>query len=215
MFNRLTVPGFFSATALIALATGCAAALPETTETKIAGTQSQAEVAKELGDPKKPIYNYIEYSPTFASSGQPSEAQLQVQKDAGVERVIYIAFSDQEHSLPNEDRIIKELGLNYLQVPVDWKAPQKRDFDVVVQALKLEPERKTLLHCQANLRASAFALLYRVLHEGVPLATAKADMNKIWVPNGVWTRFILDVLEANNVASDCPGCDWTPSNIGD
>jgi len=163
----------------------------------------------------KGIYNYLAYSDRFASSGQPTIEQLEEQKAAGVERIIYIAFSDHERSLPNEDRIAKELGINYLQLPVDWQAPQKRDYYLFAQAMQLEPERKTLLHCQANLRASAFALLYRVLEEKVPLAKAKADMNSVWVPNSVWTQFILDVLKENNVNSACAGCDWTPSAIGE
>lgn len=164
---------------------------------------------------EKGIFHYIAYSDRFASSGQPSADQLKAQKAAGVERVIYIAFSDQKHSLPAEDRIAKELGLNYLHIPVDWTAPQKRDYYLFAQAMLLEPERKTLLHCQANYRATAFALLYRVLENDVPLATAKADMNSIWVPNSVWTNFILDVLKDNNVATDCENCDWTPSAIGE
>ncbi len=36
------------------------------------------------------IRNYIEYSPTFASAGQPSEEQLALLPDAGFERVVYI-----------------------------------------------------------------------------------------------------------------------------
>lgn len=164
---------------------------------------------------QKGIYNYLEYSNRFASSGQPTADQLKEQKAAGVERIIYIAFSDHERSLANEDRIAKELGINYLQLPVNWKSPQKRDYYLFAQAMLLEPESKTLLHCQANLRASAFALLYRVLEQQVPLAQAKADMNTVWVPNTVWTQFILDVLKENNVSSACESCDWTPSEIGE
>jgi len=44
---------------------------------------------------------------------------------------------------------------------------------------------------------------------------AKADMNSVWVPNSVWTRFILDVSKENNVDRPCTGCDWTPSTIGE
>lgn len=183
-----------------------------TTKTPAAASNSTADIDATT---KKGIYNYIEYSDRFASSGQPTAEQLKAQKAAGVERVIYIAFSDQEHSLPAEDRIAKALGLNYLQLPVDWTAPQKRDYYLFAQAMLLEPERKTLLHCQANFRATAFSLLYRVLENGVPLGEAKADMNSIWVPNRVWTNFILDILQENNVDTACSACDWTPSTIGD
>ena len=195
------------------LLTGCddAAATSSGTTEAAQNTAAHNETDEQAGA----IYNYIEYSPTFASSGQPSAAQLRAQQANGVERVIYVAFSDHEHSLPNEDRIAKSLGLNYVQIPVDWEAPKPGEYYQFASAMAVEPERKTLLHCQANFRASAFAMLYRVLELGVPLAEAKADMNSVWVPNSAWTRFILDVLKEQNVDSQCAGCDWTPSTIGE
>ena len=161
------------------------------------------------------IFNFYSYSPQFASSGQPTEAQLSELKERGFERVVYIAFSDQERSLPAEDRIVKKLGMEYVHIPVDWTAPQETEFQAFARAMTVGPERKTLLHCQANFRASVFSFLYRVLEGEVPLAEAKADMNKVWVPNTVWTNFARDVLSNNGVDPDCEGCDWTPSTIGD
>ena len=189
---------------------GCASPTnaTDTSQTKAANKISATETQSD-------IYNYLAYSQAFASAGQPTEQQLLSSAEAGVERVIYLAFSDQERSLPAEDRVVKKLGMSYLQVPVDWRAPQPREYYLFAAAMQIEPERKTLLHCQANLRASAFAFLYRVLELGVPLREAKADMNQIWVPNGVWTQFILQVLKENDVDPSCNGCDWTPSTIGD
>jgi len=105
--------------------------------------------------------------------------------------------------------------MSYLQIPVDWKTPKKSEYQLFAQSMLLEPGRKALLHCQANFRASSFALLYRVLELKVPLAQAKADMNSIWTPNSVWTTFILDVLQDNGVDPNCDGCDWTASTIGE
>lgn len=155
------------------------------------------------------IRNYIEYSPTFASAGQPTREQLDLLPDAGFERVIYIAFSNGRIAIPDEDAIVKELGMNYVHVPVIWDAPTKSDFYTFVGAMESEADTKTLLHCAANFRASAFSFLYRVLHEGVPMTEAKADMNSIWTPNQVWTDLIFEVLADNDISPDCQGCDWT------
>lgn len=156
------------------------------------------------------IRNYREYSPTFASAGQPTEEQLEAVKQAGFERVIYIAFSNGRGALPAEDAIVKELGMDYVQVPVIWDAPTKSDFYTFVATMQREPDRKTLLHCAANFRASAFSFLYRVLYEDVPMAEAKADMNSVWTPNDTWRQLIFDVLEENGVSPQCAGCDWEP-----
>ena len=155
------------------------------------------------------IFNYKPYSADFASAGQPSEAQLRAVAEAGFGRVIYLAFTDQERSLPAEDRIVKELGMEYVQIAVDWQAPRAQEFEMYA-ALMTD---KTFLHCQANFRASAFAMLYRVIHGGVPLAQAKADMNAVWTPNVTWTNFIRERLEAHDIDPDCESCDWEPSNF--
>ncbi len=159
-------------------------------------------------DKLQAIKNFREYSASFASSGQPSAAQLQAVRDAGFTRVVYIAFSDHDNSLPNEDRIVKKLGLEYAHIPVDWDAPQPRDFAAFAALMQRSPQQKTLLHCQVNFRASAFALLYRVLYLDVPLARAKADMDAVWTPTPTWTEFVRNVLQANGVAPDCADCNW-------
>ena len=158
------------------------------------------------------IRNYREYSPTFSSSGQPSKDEIRALGAAGFERVVYIAFTDSRGAIADEDDLVKAQMMDYVQVPVDWEAPQPADFYLVAGAMQAQPNKKTLLHCQANYRASAFAFLYRVIHENVPVAIAKSDMNDVWTPNETWTEFILQVLEEQGIAANCDGCDWTPDN---
>jgi protein tyrosine phosphatase (PTP) superfamily phosphohydrolase (DUF442 family) len=155
------------------------------------------------------IRNYKEYSPTFASAGQPSKEQLELLKSEGFERVVYIAFSNSRGAIADEDAVVKELGMDYVQVPVVWDAPTKSDFYAFAGAMQREPDRKTLLHCQANFRASAFSMLYRVLYEDVSVDDAKADMNTIWQPNETWKNLIFAVLADNDISAQCEGCDWT------
>lgn len=163
-----------------------------------------AASAAELGG----IPAYVEYSPTFSSSGQPTAAQLQLLKEEGFQRIVYIAYTDHEKSLPAEDRLVKDLGMDYLHVPVGWNAPAKSDFYLFAGAIQKEPSKRTLLHCQVNYRASAFAFLYRVVYDHVPISEAKRDMNRIWKPNETWRKLMFDVLEENGMSPDCDGCDW-------
>ncbi len=156
------------------------------------------------------ISNYREYSAHFASSGQPTAEQFEAIRAAGFERVVYIAWTDHRNSLEHEDRLVKGLGMQYLHIPVDWEAPTPADFYLFAGAMQQAPAAKTLLHCQVNFRASAFSFLYRVLHEDVPVAEAKRDMNSVWTPDETWRDLIFTVLEENGVSPDCDGCDWTP-----
>ncbi len=154
------------------------------------------------------IINFINYSNAFSSSGQPTEEQLKQLKSEGYQRIIYIAFNGNQTALKDEDKIVNALKMSYLHIPVDFMEPRIADFNAFSVAIKANAKIKTLLHCQVNYRASVFSFLFRVIHEGVPMATAKQDLDKIWEPNPVWFKFIETVLSKYKIKTDCEGCDW-------
>lgn len=168
-----------------------------------------AQAVEEPPAPLAEITNFRQYSDLFSSAGQPTREQFQTIADQGFERVVYIAFTNNQNALPDEDLVVTGLGMEYMQIPVDFSNPQPYHFYVFADAMERAADQKTLLHCQVNARATAFSFLYRVVNEGVPVAEAKADMNTVWQPNAVWRDFIFAVLEENNIDPNCEGCDWT------
>jgi len=154
------------------------------------------------------IDNYLQYSPYFSSSGQPGADQLEALSEAGFQRVIYLAFSDNKTAITAEDRVVKSLGMDYLQIPVDFERPTLEDFEDFAAVLNRDKNIRTLLHCQINLRASTFSFLYRVIYAGVPMPAAKSDLDKIWQPDKVWYQFIVEVLNKHGLSQECDGCDW-------
>jgi protein tyrosine phosphatase (PTP) superfamily phosphohydrolase (DUF442 family) len=154
------------------------------------------------------IINFRAYSPLLSSSGQPTEEQLTAVRDAGFERVVFLAFSDHDESLEHEDRIVRELGMEYAQIPVVWESPTAKDFYHFAGLLQGAPATKTLVHCQVNFRASTFSFLYRVLFDDVSIAEAKKDLNSVWVPNATWRALIFEVLEDSGLSPDCDDCLW-------
>lgn len=167
-------------------------------------------MAQETGDITQ-VMNFRQYSEGFASAGQPSREQFELIKDNGFERVIYIAFNTGNNAIADEDQVVKSLGMDYLHIPVDFANPTLRDFNAFADAMRREPDSKTLLHCQVNARATAFSFLYRVIYDNVSVEDAKADMNTVWQPNAVWRDFIFEVLASYGKSVDeCDSCDWTP-----
>ena len=154
------------------------------------------------------INNYREYSPLLSSSGQPTLEQLEAARDAGFERVVFLAYTDSEGSIEGEDSLVEKLGMQFAHIPVDWGAPRVTDFEQFAAVMQAAPMMKTLVHCQVNFRASAFSFLYRVLHEDVAVGEAKDDLNGVWAPNATWQQLIFDVLEANGISPDCDTCLW-------
>lgn len=155
------------------------------------------------------IVNYREYSAKLSSSGQPDKGQLRAARDAGFERVVFLAFSDSEGSLEHEDHIVRDLGMDYAQVPVVWESPQVADFRSFAGIMQANPDKRTLVHCQVNFRASSFSFLYRVLYLQVPMAEAKDDLDSVWVPNRTWREWIFAVLEEHGVSPHCDACLWS------
>ena len=156
------------------------------------------------------IINFRQYSDTFASAGQPTREQFQTIADQGFERVVYIAFTSNPNALTDADQVVKELGMEYMHVPVAFDNPLPDDFYAFADSMQRDTGKKTLLHCQVNARATAFSFLYRVVFGGVSVAEAKEDMNTVWQPNEVWRDFIFEVLAQNDIDPNCDSCDWTP-----
>lgn len=136
------------------------------------------------------IYNYLPISDKLSTSGQPSEEQFELIKQAGFDFVINLAPHDAENSLVNEAETLKKLGMEYTHFPVNFVRPSERKFEAFVARLKELEGEKVWLHCAANMRASAFLFRYRTQVLNEDFLTANEDLQKIWQPPGVWRKFI-------------------------
>ena len=137
------------------------------------------------------IYNYLLIDDLFATSGQPSERQFELIKDAGYETVINLAPSSIiENSVVDESNLLTRLNLRYIHIPVDFKRPTEEDFQAFVEVLDKFASRKIWIHCAANMRVSAFVYRYRRQVLGESGATALDDLHRIWEPVGVWKTFV-------------------------
>lgn len=139
------------------------------------------------------ILNFVSYSDTLSSSGQPTEQQLQLIRDAGYSLVINLAPYDFiENPLKNEEAIVRDLGMDYIHIPVNAFKPKKKDFDRFVQTIKSTPGKKVWVHCAINMRASAFVYKYRCSILGEDKNAAIWDLREIWEPFGVWKEFVFE-----------------------
>lgn len=163
----------------------------------------------------KDISNFRQYNKTFASAGQPSAKQLKLVARSGVDRVIYLAYSDNDSAIENEDRVVKELGMQYVHIPVDFEQPTLEDFQLFASVMQHDPDLDTLVHCQVNFRASTFSFLYRVVFLDVPLKKAKQDLDGVWQTNEVWYKFLRSVLAHYKIDHRCDGCDWGANEFSD
>jgi protein tyrosine phosphatase (PTP) superfamily phosphohydrolase (DUF442 family) len=156
------------------------------------------------GADAEPI-NFVAVTDRLASSGQPSVAQLQRLHARGYALVINLAPPESFGSIANEGELVASQGLAYLNIPVDWRQPTERDFQLFSDVLNSNRERQVWVHCQMNMRASVFVFLYRVIHDRQPLERAIGNVHAVWVPNEIWRDFMQSTLKHHHIAFDPDG----------
>ncbi|HSH95108.1 MAG TPA: protein tyrosine phosphatase family protein [Roseimicrobium sp.] len=141
------------------------------------------------------IHGYRAIGDMLGTAGQPTEAQLALIRENGFGSVINLALPTSDNALANEGSIVTRLGMSYVHIPVDFKAPTSTDFRAFCRVMEAFTDRPVFVHCAANMRVSAFVFLYRVLCQKVPVSLAEKDLHAIWQPDETWSRFIQEQLQ--------------------
>ncbi len=141
------------------------------------------------------IKNFRALEPDLATAGQPDEAQLADVKRAGFDVVINLGLAGQPYSLPDEQSAVEKLGLAYFHLPVDFERPQAGDLERFLEIMDRCDERKVLVHCAANYRASCFTACYLHRRRGWSSVEAEASVHRVWIPNAVWRNFMQAAKE--------------------
>jgi len=143
------------------------------------------------------IYNYLYYHEKLSSSGMPTTEQMKSVAEAGVELVINLAPHDVPKAIPNEMELVASLGMEYINIPVNWNTPTRDGLHVFMDAMDTNKDRKIHVHCEANFRASAFIAMYRILRLGWNPDEAFAVMHTIWDEDAypVWKMFVEDATK--------------------
>src|SRR5512140_2381211 len=110
------------------------------------------------------IYNYRRVNDQISTGGQPTEEQLRAAAAEGCTTIINLAPSDNSRALPDEAGLVQALGMTYHHIPVEWDNPQASDFAAFEDIMQQLPATKTLIHCAANFRVTAFYSLYALRH---------------------------------------------------
>jgi len=139
------------------------------------------------------IYNARVVDDRLITSGQPTEDQLRDAAADGIDTVVNLAPHDSENALPDEAGLVRALGMTYHYLPVVWTNPTEADFAAFEQVMtELPPASRTLVHCAANFRVSAFYGLFAMKHLGWSAEQAEAFRAPIWSGSDypVWEAFI-------------------------
>jgi protein tyrosine phosphatase (PTP) superfamily phosphohydrolase (DUF442 family) len=144
--------------------------------------------------------NLVQATATIFTSGQPAVKSLEGLKAQGFEAVVYLAPPTVPDAVRDEARIVGGQGLVFVNIPIVFDNPTERDFETFAAVMKSLGERKVLVHCQVNLRASSMVFLYRTIVGRERPDEAWKAVEKIWTPRGPWKRLIEEQLKKHGVA---------------
>ncbi len=143
--------------------------------------------------------NYVAATERLHTAGQPNAATLATLGEQGFELVVNLAPPSNQGAVPEEGKLVAEHGTTYVNIPVSWQQPTYEDFELFSAVMNGARDRKVLVHCQLNMRASAFTFLYRVVHEDVPPEEAMKALRAVWIPRDQWATFTADVLKRHDI----------------
>ena len=138
------------------------------------------------------ITNYRRVNDRISTGGQPTPEQLRSAAAESFTAVVNLSTGDAHFSLDDEAGLVRSLGMAYHHIPVEWENPQESDFAAFEAVLQEHPEDKTLIHCAANFRVTAFYSLYALKHLGWTEAQADEFRASIWGNSDypIWEKFI-------------------------
>jgi len=142
-----------------------------------------------MTDPEA-IYHWRRLDDRITTSGQPTEEQLADIRDLGVKHVVNLALHTHEKALPDEAASVSRLGMEYIHIPVDFQNPTEHDFQQFCAVMGRLKDVPVHVHCIANYRVSAFFYRYHRDVLGMDEAKARAAMEAVWHPEGVWEGFV-------------------------
>jgi protein tyrosine phosphatase (PTP) superfamily phosphohydrolase (DUF442 family) len=140
------------------------------------------------------IVNFYQIDENIATSGQPMTEQFQAISAKGFEVIINLALSDSPNAIEDENKIIKNLNMTYVHIPVDFKFPEVEDLELFFKCMEKHSNKKIFVHCVMNWRVSAFMFLYHTIKCHMPIVDARKHMDAVWQTEPVWQDFIEHAL---------------------
>jgi protein tyrosine phosphatase (PTP) superfamily phosphohydrolase (DUF442 family) len=136
------------------------------------------------------IKNFVQLTEDVATSGQPKVEEFKLIADAGYEYIINLGMPDHPHAVKEEDRVISELGINYIHIPVKFDSPTKEEVRFFCNLMAFLKGKKIFVHCIMNYRVSAFMYHYLSKVEKYSDEMSRSLIFDHWEPDPIWKELL-------------------------
>lgn len=142
-------------------------------------------------------YNFKQVNDQLSTSGIINEEQLGQLSAEGYGAVISLLPADNQYAIAGEPKIVLSQGLTYNYIPVDFGGPTAEDYAAFAAAMDANKGKRTIVHCAANYRVTAFYSIYAVQNLGWSEDQAYELIGSIWDISEypVWEEFVKEMLQ--------------------
>ena len=142
------------------------------------------------------IQNFLRVNTEFCTAGQPTLEQLSDLKADGIRAVLNLRVPS-EHDAAGEEAAVRELGMNYFNIPVDGANigdGQVEEFLALTDDVSNQP---MFIHCGSANRVGAFWMIRRAIRDDWSVSDAEAEAGKIGLRSEALRDFALQYIETH------------------
>jgi uncharacterized protein (TIGR01244 family) len=144
------------------------------------------------------ITNFTRVDAVVACGGATETSALKGLREDGFKTIINLRQpSEAGANIEQNMAEAKQLGLNYLNIPVNGQSPDPKSLDQFLEAIAKKENQPVYVHCASASRVGAFWLAKRVLQDGWTVEKATEEAKLIGLRSPALEKFALDYIAAH------------------
>src|SRR5918998_3460418 len=146
------------------------------------------------------VANACQILPNVVSGGQPNAQQLRALKEAGGGIVLDVR-DPMEPRPVDESTLVRELGMEYVNVPVRAGSLDDATLERILQVLRTAGDRTVFFHCGSGNRVGGALIPYFILDHGMEEQDALDQAMRVGVRSAEMMEWGLDYARRHKEAS--------------
>jgi protein tyrosine phosphatase (PTP) superfamily phosphohydrolase (DUF442 family) len=142
------------------------------------------------------VANACQILPNVVTGGQPTAEQLKALKAAGGD--IVLDLRDPMEPRPvDEARLVQELGMEYVNVPVRAGSLEDAAIERILAVLRRSGDRTVFFHCGSGSRVGGALIPYFILDQGMEEQEAVDQAMRVGLRSAEYMEWGLDYARRN------------------
>jgi len=138
---------------------------------------------------------YLEPTPRVGTGGQPTPAGIRQLKTLGYDAVISLRTAGEGGGLAGEDKLVRDAGLAYFNIPVTSTDPREAQATEFLSLLERLKDRKVFVHCATANRVGGFMMIQWVVGEKMAPEQAEELAGRVGLKSEILREFARTYIQ--------------------